>query len=395
MSVASVLAPSPVLWTHQAKEEAPSPRRMVLYARKSQEAEDRQITSLEDQARVLREIADRQELEITEEITEACSAKNGGTRTGFQRLLRILNGSQGPAGVLCWDANRLSRNAIDTGFLIDTIMRRGLRVMTPYRSYGWQELFLMYVDFGQAHYDNEKRSRDVRRGLDSALLRGQWPARAPLGYVNVHTPDGRHHVESDPERFPILQNAFQMYLERGYTVPELLRFVNDTRGFLAPRYRTTGGRPLSVNGIYRIFHNPFYAGLMFMSGRLYPGTHTPMITVEEFETIQARLGTQVARRTARILRQARETAPGPKDGTAGDSAHGDRAIGGTTSPIGPIHSGRGTTRDFALTGLMRCGSCGCAITASRTVNRHGSVYIYYHCTHRIRGCDCAEPHVRA
>lgn len=50
-------------------------------------------------------------------------------------------------------------------------------------------------------------------------------------------------------------------------------------------------------------------------------------------------------------------------------------------------------RVFPFTGFMRCGSCGCLITAERKVKRYKETrrtveYEYYHCTHR-KG-DCGE-----
>lgn len=42
-------------------------------------------------------------------------------------------------------------------------------------------------------------------------------------------------------------------------------------------------------------------------------------------------------------------------------------------------------RTFAFTGLIRCGECGCSITAGAKVNRYGSRYTYYDCT-RKRPC---------
>jgi site-specific DNA recombinase len=39
---------------------------------------------------------------------------------------------------------------------------------------------------------------------------------------------------------------------------------------------------------------------------------------------------------------------------------------------------------------MRCGACGSSITAERKVNRHGSRYVYYHCTRKKLDVRCHE-----
>ena len=48
--------------------------------------------------------------------------------------------------------------------------------------------------------------------------------------------------------------------------------------------------------------------------------------------------------------------------------------------------------EFAYTGLIRCGECYCAITASNVRNRFGRQYTYYHCTKKR--IACSQPYVR-
>jgi site-specific DNA recombinase len=45
---------------------------------------------------------------------------------------------------------------------------------------------------------------------------------------------------------------------------------------------------------------------------------------------------------------------------------------------------------FAYAGLIRCGFCGCAITAERKTNRQGHRYVYYHCTKKRKAQSCSE-----
>jgi hypothetical protein len=48
-------------------------------------------------------------------------------------------------------------------------------------------------------------------------------------------------------------------------------------------------------------------------------------------------------------------------------------------------------RQFAFTGLIKCGECGCAITAEHKINRrYGYEYDYYHCTKRKRSVHCGQ-----
>src|SRR2546428_577567 len=82
------------------------------------------------------------------------------------------------------------------------------------------------------------------------------------------------------------------------------------------------------------------------SQRKCPARHEPMITLEQFERAQ-------------IL-------------------------------LGKVGRSRPKQHVFAYTGLIRCGSCGCSVTAEQKVNRYGSHYVYYHCTRKKRGVVCSE-----
>jgi site-specific DNA recombinase len=103
---------------------------------------------------------------------------------------------------------------------------------------------------------------------------------------------------------------------------------------------------LSVSGIYRLFSNPFYTGHILYKDQWFPGRHVPLINLEQFEQAQALLGRR------------------------------DRA--------------RPQRHRFPYTGLIRCGTCACSITAENKVNRHGSRYVYYHCTRKKRTLPCDE-----
>ena len=58
--------------------------------------------------------------------------------------------------------------------------------------------------------------------------------------------------------------------------------------------------------------------------------------------------------------------------------------------LGRVDAPRPKSRVFAYTGLIKCGFCGCSITAEHKINRFGSHYIYYHCTRKKRAAQCHE-----
>src|SRR3989344_2015241 len=84
-----------------------------IYARKSSEAEDRQVASIGDQVEELTKVARDARLEVVEIFQEAKSAKAPGRPVFNKMIERIHKGEV--QGIICWKLDRLARNPIDGG----------------------------------------------------------------------------------------------------------------------------------------------------------------------------------------------------------------------------------------------------------------------------------------
>jgi DNA invertase Pin-like site-specific DNA recombinase len=82
-----------------------------LYARKSSESEDRQVQSIEDQTKRMKDLAKSLGITIKEVLTEAKTAKKPYCRPVFTEMLERIEKGEAQ-GILCWQINRLSRNPI-------------------------------------------------------------------------------------------------------------------------------------------------------------------------------------------------------------------------------------------------------------------------------------------
>ena len=295
-----------------------------IYCRKSSEAEDRQVLSIESQTRELQEIAAKLNLPVFEILTESKSAKDPG-RPVFNQMMQRLNRGEA-AGIICWKLDRLARNPVDGGSIIWAIKQHGIKVMTPAQSYAREDdnIILMYIEFGMAQKYVDDLSKNVKRGLKTKIENGWFPGIAPLGYLN-HTDKitGQNTLVIDPERFPIIRRMWDMMLTGLYTPPKILELANAQWGLRTRTTRRQGNRPLTRSGIYKIFNKPFYYGWFEYpvgSNQWYKGKHEPMITQIEYDRVQMLLGRK-----------------------------------GNTRPISNF--------EFAFTGLIRCGECKRAVTA--------------------------------
>lgn len=332
------------------KQEIAQPIKYILYARKSSEQEDRQMLSIESQKAELQILIDAEKLNVVRQYEESHSAKKRGARHIFNTMVRDIEKGEAN-GILLWNVNRLSRNAGDTGIIIDLLDAELLQeVKSPGQTFKNtpSEKFLLSLFCSQAKLENDNKSVDAKRGLRTKAKNGWFPGKAPLGYVpNLTKQKGEKEVINDPERFEIVRKAIKSIASGKYTVPQAFKVATQDWKLT----NRDGGR-LSISTWYATLNNPFYYGEFEFprgSGNWYKGKHHAMITQTEFLRIQAHLKKK-----------------------------------GTTRP---------QKYTFSYTGLIQCGNCGAMITAEhktkRNLNGNVHFYTYYHCTKR-KDPNCPE-----
>jgi len=320
-----------------------------LYARKSSEDEDRQIQSIGSQVTKLKQLAEELNLKIVKTYTESKSAKAPGVRETFEEMVsRIEEGDAD--GILCWQINRLSRNPIDSGRLSWLLQKGVLKSIQTYdREYlPGDNVLIFSVDAATSNQFVIDLSKNVKRGLETKLQNGWLPNLAPAGYVNDQL---EKTIVKDTERFNLIRQMWDLMLTGSYTPPQILKIANEEWGYRTRKFKKVGGKPLSRSGIYRIFTNIFYAGILDHKGKQYEGKHEPMVTLDEFDRVQVLLG--------------RKGKPRPKE------------------------------HHFAFTGFIRCSECGCLYTAEtkkKFIKKTGKVkeYTYYHCTRKKTTVKCSQ-----
>jgi len=318
--------------------------RYFIYCRKSSEAEDRQVASIESQLTTLqRTFAERPGIEIVRVFEEAASAKAPG-RSQFGEMVSALE--RGDAqGIIAWAPDRLARNSIDGGrivYMLDRGAIRDLKFSTYTFENNSQGKFMLQIMFGQSKYYSDALSDNVKRGNRSKVEKGWRPNKPPLGYKSD---PATRTIKTDPERFSKIRQLFSLFLN-GYSTRQIWQIAREEWDLRTPRCRKVGGRLIALSYVHKILTNPFYAGVLVWGGRSYQGAHEPAISLEDFDRVQS------------LLRKP-------------DKARSHR-------------------RSFAFTGMIHCGECGVLVTAEEKTNRYGSHYTYYHCTRRRTDYRCRQ-----
>ena len=121
---------------------------------------------------------------------------------------------------------------------------------------------------------------EVRKGFYGRLKQGLYPLSAPVGYINNGC--GGKVKTQDPQKARLIKQAFELYATGEYSL-SLISEEMYQRGLL-----NTVGNKIDKNGWYRIFKNPFYAGLILVhsTGEVFPGIHEPIVSVKLFEKVQ-------------------------------------------------------------------------------------------------------------
>ena len=268
-------------------------KKYFLYARKSSEGEDRQITSIEDQISECKKLADSLNIEIIDVISEAKSAKAPGRKKFSEMIERIQRGEA--QGILCWKLNRLARNPIDGGNII-WLLQNGIigHIQTFGRDYKpMDNVIVMYVELGMSNQYVIDLSVDVKRGCREKAHRGWYPATIlPLGYK--HNPERfsnreTKEITTDSITFSTVKKLWKLLLTGLYTMADIKR-EGDAMGLTS-----RSGKFYSLSNYHSLFSNEFYSGYFYWKDERgqrirYLGKHKPMISEQEFLEAQRILG---------------------------------------------------------------------------------------------------------
>jgi DNA invertase Pin-like site-specific DNA recombinase len=180
---------------------------------------------------------------------------------------------------------------------------------------------------------------ETRKGMTEKARAGIYPSYAPIGYRNINGADGKRTIASDPDAASVIMDIFGRFAEGRHSVKSLVKEMS-TEGV------QLRGRRLQSSVVHQVLRKRLYTGDFDWDGATYTGTHEPLVTRECWQRVQELLDARAEKKMRRVK------------------------------------------HDFAYSGLVHCGHCGCLFVGKLKKRQ----YVYYHCTGN-RG-KCPEPYTR-
>jgi DNA invertase Pin-like site-specific DNA recombinase len=302
----------------------------VIYARVSSKQQETEGFSIPAQLELLRSYAAANDITVIKEFTDVETAKAAG-RTGFGDMIALLAKTNTCQIVLVEKTDRLYRNLKDwvtvDGLGLEIHFVKENVVLSPDSRSSERFMHGIKVLMAKNYVDN--LAEETRKGMVEKARQGIWPSYAPLGYLNMDGANGKRTIKPDPNLAPAITRMFEQYSTGKYSLKQMAGKARAD----GLAYRKSGDT-VPTSTVHKILRNRIYSGDFDFDGVTYHGTYEPIVTRELWEEVQAVLEGRGTKKTRKVKEQ------------------------------------------FAFSGLITCGHCGCAMVGELKKSR----YIYYHCT---------------
>jgi len=285
---------------------------VVLYARVSSKDQEKEGFSIPAQFRLLRDYATSRGFAIAHEFTDVETAKESG-RTNFGQMLAYLKKHPGTCRtILVEKTDRLYRNPKDWVTLGELDVE--LHIVNENEIFSREsrssEKFMHGMRVLMAKNYIDYLSEETRKGMTEKARAGIYPSCAPVGYRNTDGPAGKRIIVRDTDAAPVIAELFNRFATGRYSIKALVRELRADGLSLR-------GRRICSSTAHQILRKRLYVGDFDWDGATYPGTHEPLVTRECWQRVQDLLDSRAENKTRKVK------------------------------------------HDFAFTGLIRCGHCGC------------------------------------
>lgn len=246
--------------------------KVANYNRKSSEAEDKQVLSVNSQIDEAERIREFYKLEpFMAVFKESKSAKTEFKREGFSEMMTMIKSGKIDT-IVCWKLDRLARNMTEGGQIIDLLSAGVIKAIITHDKvfYPWDNVIVMSVEFSQGKQFVKDLSVNVKRGQTKKAKMGMPHGVASLGFLNDKTEEkGNRKWIVDELRLKAIRTLFEMFLTGTYSAGKLHKYAVKELKLTTVRRKRIGGCLITLSRIYEILKDPIYAGFFMYGGERY------------------------------------------------------------------------------------------------------------------------------
>ncbi len=306
-----------------------------LYVRVSTDEQAEKGYSQRDQEERLRKYCELKQITIRKVIFEDHSAKTF-NRPEWQHLLIDLKKHKAPVDLILfikWD--RFSRNAGDAYQMINILRKLGVEpqaIEQPMDLSVPENKMMLAFYLAAPEVENDRRALNTLHGMRRATKEGRWMGRAPVGYANKITEDGKKYIAPKEPEASIIKWVYNRLVTGQYHVEQVFEEAR-LKGFKHCK-----------NTLWNVLRNSVYCGKINLcsykdeEGHFVQGLHEPILSESLYYDVQDYLGGKKKNYKTTIV----------------------------------------TKEIFQLRGYLICPRCGKLLTASTSRGRKER-YSYYHC----------------
>jgi len=340
--------------SRKSKQLEKSTIRCAIYTRKSsEEGLDQEFNSLDAQRESAEAYIASQKAEgwtaVPDRYDDGGFTGGNMERPALDRLLRDIDRGKVDC-VVVYKVDRLSRSLMDFSRILEVFERHGVSFVSVTQQFNTTHSMgrlTLNILLSFAQFEREIIGERIRDKLAAQARKGKWTGGAPvLGYDVDRTGPSPRLVVNAREAARV-REMYRMYLQEASLLPvvkELGRRGWANKRRVTKKGKKLGGRPFDKATLYQLLTNPTYTGKTRYKEELHDGEHEPIIEQNLFGKVRKQLN---------------------YNGRTGGAE--------VRNKYGAL-----------LRGLLRCKSCGTAMTHTFCGKNKRNFYRYYRCTNAIK-----------
>ena len=273
-------------------EQNTSKIKVFAYLRKSTKQEregtpEKQPNSLNYQRRVVKEIAERNNLKIVNQFEDKESGYKAYVRKDFNRMCELLDeqSSEGEIkGIVCSEHNRLARNFGDGGRILWYLQNGEIEAVYTHDkifSNSSSDQMMLAINFAMAKNSSDETSYRMKQTWKSKAIAGMPPNQRIVGYKYVGNKGQKVWVK-DPKTAPLIVKVFETYATGEYTIEELAKYAASI-GLVNKR---NDNKPYGENTVREWLSKKEYICIFEYEGERHKGMYPRMISDDLFYKVQ-------------------------------------------------------------------------------------------------------------